>query len=121
MAYEKTEWKNGDVITSEKLNKIEEGIENGYFQLVEKIYDENIDKYKLNKTYSEIHELLINGIPTFIKESSPQSAGLSPITTTVQAEGMYGVGALAINIFTYEPSTYVFITDSENGYPILNE
>lgn len=28
MAYEKTNWATGDVITAEKLNKIEEGIEN---------------------------------------------------------------------------------------------
>ena len=33
MSYTPTEWKNGDTITAEKLNKIEEGIEenqNGY-------------------------------------------------------------------------------------------
>lgn len=28
MAYEPTEWKNGDIITAEKLNKIENGIAN---------------------------------------------------------------------------------------------
>lgn len=103
------------------MNNIEEGIENGYFQLVEIIYDESTDKYRLNKTYSEIHELLINGTPTFMKFSSTQSAELLPITTTVQAGDMYGVGALAINIFTREPGAQVYIADSENGYPILIE
>lgn len=29
MAYEKTEWKKGDIITAAKMNKIEEGIANG--------------------------------------------------------------------------------------------
>ena len=28
MAYEKTEWKKGDIITAAKMNKIEEGIAN---------------------------------------------------------------------------------------------
>lgn len=28
MAYERTNWQNGDVISSEKLNKMEAGIEN---------------------------------------------------------------------------------------------
>ena len=121
MSYEKQNWKTGDTITAEKLNHIEEGIEKGYFQLVEIIYDESTDKYRLNKTYSEINELLINGIPTFMKFSSTQSAELLPITTTVHAGDMYGVGALTINAFTYEPSAQVYIADSENGYPILIE
>lgn len=29
MSYEKTTWKKGDVITAEKLNKIEDGIADG--------------------------------------------------------------------------------------------
>lgn len=33
MSYDKTIWENGDVITSEKLNKIEQGIEDGNAQL----------------------------------------------------------------------------------------
>jgi hypothetical protein len=28
MAYERTEWTKGEVVTAEKLNKIEHGIEN---------------------------------------------------------------------------------------------
>lgn len=39
MAYIPTEWKNGDVITAEKLNNIEEGIEeNSNFKLIDCAY-----------------------------------------------------------------------------------
>lgn len=35
MSYTPTEWKNGDTITAEKLNHIEEGIENNNERIIE--------------------------------------------------------------------------------------
>ena len=35
MNYEKTEWQNGDIITAEKLNNIENGIANGYPKFIQ--------------------------------------------------------------------------------------
>ena len=43
MAYEKTEWKSGDTITAEKLNKIEDGIENNSSGLIIEFNFDNSD------------------------------------------------------------------------------
>lgn len=51
MAYEPTEWKSGDVISSQKLNKIEQGISNSVLRV-----DFDIDAGALNKTWKEIHD-----------------------------------------------------------------
>lgn len=41
MAYNKTTWANGDVITADKLNNIEDGISNLKKLIVTFDYDEN--------------------------------------------------------------------------------
>lgn len=65
MAYEKTEWKNGDTITAEKLNHMEDGIENnanGVF-IVRKVKStgEEPGDYHLNKTFGEIRSAFESG------------------------------------------------------------
>lgn len=54
MSYTPTEWKNGDTITAEKLNNIEEGIENNEALVVEFDYYQNpenvYDAYLISKT-----------------------------------------------------------------------
>ena len=57
MAYEPTEWKSGDVITSAKLNKLENGVAgavSGGAYIVNKIYNEPDDNYMLDKTAAEV-------------------------------------------------------------------
>lgn len=50
MAYEPTEWKSGDVVTSAKLNKIEGGIVSGGVLVV------TDTDGTLDKTWQEIHD-----------------------------------------------------------------
>lgn len=50
MSYEPTVWKDGDLVTSAKLNKIEQGIAS--HNVIEAIIGENI--ITLNKTWQEI-------------------------------------------------------------------
>ena len=52
MAYEPTNWQAGDVVTSAKLNKIEQGIAG--HNMVEGIVDEENETVTLNKTWQEI-------------------------------------------------------------------
>ena len=61
MSYEKKEWKNGDVITADLLNRMEDGIaeggQGGGSQLiVENTYDSENDCYTLDKTWQEIFD-----------------------------------------------------------------
>jgi len=55
MAYEPTEWQNGDVITAEKLNKAEQGIAAAGPLLVTVTAD-GATYHELDKSYKEITE-----------------------------------------------------------------
>jgi len=53
MSYEPTVWKKGDIVTSEKLNKIENGIANcGNIMVVN--YDPEVNR--TDKTWQEIYD-----------------------------------------------------------------
>lgn len=76
MAYEPTNWQNGDIITAEKLNKMENGIGN---LIIEWIDDEN----DLLVSYQDITDALSIGKMvylkhTFIDENIPTS--FAPLT-----------------------------------------
>ena len=74
MSYTPTEWKKGDLITSEKLNKIEEGIVNagssgGGVFIIEENWDEDGNIATLDKTLGEIKNAFSLKIPVFIMSS----------------------------------------------------
>lgn len=58
MAYEPTNWKSGDVVTSSKLNKMESGIVAATPYIVNMIWNEDSEKFSLDKTANEIMEAL---------------------------------------------------------------
>ena len=58
MAYTPTEWKDGDVITAEKLNNIESGITESDFFIVKIDVSNN---YTTDKTYAEAMQAYQNG------------------------------------------------------------
>lgn len=64
MAYEKTEWKTGDIVTAEKLNKIENQLVEGGSggSNVELIHIDVTDQYTkiCDKTYEEVSDFLSN-------------------------------------------------------------
>lgn len=59
MAYTPTEWQSGDIVTSAKLNKIENGIAgtNGLCVLTD---------YTLNKSYNDLVAMVNGGIIPFL-------------------------------------------------------
>ena len=72
MAYTPTEWKNGDVITAEKLNKLEEGVQEAsennlkyinfaYSSSSTRIYQEELT-YESDYTGAQLMELLSEGV-----------------------------------------------------------
>lgn len=72
MAYEKQTWVTGEVITEEKLNHIEDGIEeaaqSGGALIVNAVVQGDNDV--LDKNFAEIYEALHNGTPVYIKNIS---------------------------------------------------
>lgn len=64
MSYNKTTWTNGDVITAEKLNHMEDGIASGGsggVLVVSTVYDDDSGKTYLNKTFEEVKNFMLSG------------------------------------------------------------
>lgn len=71
MSYEPTNWKTGDVVTSAKLNKLENGVANagvgGAFIVNAVDHPEGL-YYQLDKTWLEIRNALLNGERVILAE-----------------------------------------------------
>ena len=53
MSYTPTEWKTGDIVSSQRLNKLEEGVEGAYEVMVINNNDNTLDK-----TWQEIYDAI---------------------------------------------------------------
>ena len=62
MGYTKTTWETGDVITAEKLNKIENGIGDVCFKMVGVTMDSNSTITEVNFTYNDVASMFSNHI-----------------------------------------------------------
>ena len=113
MAYEPTEWKSGDVVTSAKLNKLENGVAGAGGVLIVEMSmttgDHSEEIYTLNKTWKEIHDAFVAGVNVLISTSEGAEhilvvyVGNVDGVYTVDMNMQYGVSALTC--------------ESENGYP----
>lgn len=74
MAYTKTTWENGDLITAEKLNKLEQGVAN-IFHLLFPVNVININNTMTpDKTYAEVCALMDAGrVPIYIIKTQVSS------------------------------------------------
>ena len=99
MAYEPTEWKSGDVVTSAKLNNMERGIASGGVLVVT-----SDDVGKLDKTWQEIHDAAF----AIIKFGSESDFEIDIVNAMVGSDGSYLITAL---------SGLNYAATSANGYP----
>lgn len=76
--YVKTVWQTGDVITAEKLNNIEGGIENAY-----PFYIQYAEEFTLDKTYGDILEAVQNGMLPFVISPGENGFTIEPIVIGV--------------------------------------
>lgn len=104
MAYEPTNWKAGDIVTSAKLNKMEQGIAGAGPLMVERTSN------SLNKTWQEIHDAAL----AFI--CSPDGYIEEIIVGTLYEEGVskpYIVSAKGVGSAT----ELAYSASSADGYP----
>lgn len=87
MAYVEHLWKDGDIITAEKLNEIEEGIGTGDFFIDVIVNDEN--QTVLNKTYAEIEAIIDKGIIPWFKTQSGTRIEITIINAVLETSGQY--------------------------------
>ena len=83
MAYNKNDWKTGDVVTSTKLNNIEDGISNaskGMMYRINAVADgDNGELISIDKTVEEVAESIKDGyIPFVVLEMQYEQNGGSP-------------------------------------------
>lgn len=106
MSYTPTEWKSGDVITSENLNKLEQGVAaaggGGGGVLV--VNDNN---GTLDKTWKEINDAYTLGTTVLI------SVFNGTAMFAVQVSGLNN-GSYAIQIVGN-----AYFTNTEDGYPVV--
>lgn len=123
MSYEPTEWKSGDVITSTKLNKIENGIQaaasGGGGAL---IVGDNVDGTGLNKTWKEINDALQTMPVYYVYSVEGTEISSCPVISTTQSDGSYVVyiAGYMISGNHITMDAWKLETDSENGYPVYN-
>ena len=126
MAYEKTTWSTGDVVTAEKLNKMEDGIAGasagGVFIVHSQVFNEGT--YILDKTYTEIAEAMESS--TVLVKHSGGQMGASQVQGIVLSsyqsseydpsrDTYYDIYQVAVSLMG---TPYFYYTSSEDDYPI---
>lgn len=95
MAYERQTWKSGDVVTSEKLNHMEGGIEAGGLPIVPTT-STNPESFTCTKTFGEIKAMVDAGTPPLIKMAYDSGTGVAlvyyfPVIGYMLTEGQYAL------------------------------
>lgn len=118
MAYEKQSWKTGDVVTSAKLNHMEDGIGNaGGVVTIGVSHIE--DNFTLDKTWQEIYDTLREGVLCITQDDGLDGTSVASIGLITSAgitpDGHYYVYAIysgAAGITSME-----YTADAPDGYP----
>lgn len=90
MAYTPTEWKKGDVVTSEKLNKLEGGVAGAGGQLFVDITFAQDYSGTLSETFGTIKEAFLSGKQIWIRQTGEYETtyfAMSQIAPNVEGGG----------------------------------
>ena len=111
--YEPTNWKTGDVVTSAKLNKLEQGVAScGLVVHVVADATTEVQTKSLDKTYKQIKDAIENGFSPVILADYEGGAKY------VDLVDIYGFNSQA-SVYAVHLATadVTYTTDSEDGYP----
>lgn len=123
MSYEPTNWKTGDVVTSAKLNKLEQGVVNsGGFLKVTLSHDVQTQVDTMDKTWQEIHDALANGEYVILVNVYPEEHRASQLhiieacyVPGLTSDSYYGVFAEQFSDNTFNLIRFTCAT--ANDYP----
>lgn len=119
MAYIKQNWQNGDVITAEKLNHIEDGImeSGGGSTLIINVIEGGA-MWTLDKTWQEIYDAHSSGVVCIIKYTTEESGYNRQLSFNISlVESEVYTNHAAFNVVTYN---HTFSATSPNGYPSVS-
>lgn len=121
MAYEPTSWSTGDIVTAEKLNKLENGIASsgGEIFIVNTLLDEETGGMILDKTWQEIKDAfdsgkLILGVAAYGTEEQWQ-AGIAYLFGLMSNDSTHSYACIFLSGSNARGEQ--FLTNSKNGYP----
>ena len=119
MSYEKQTWAKGDIVTSAKLNHMEDGIAGaggGGVFVISAVFDEQTEKTRLDKTWQEIHDATFSVI---IRDDPMMGSKVYDYISNVRTtNGNYNVTTVSFKADNVRSFTYV--CNSADDYPVLN-
>jgi len=81
MSYKPTEWHNGDIVSEERMNKLEQGVENAYLYFLD-VEDDN-GSLSTTVTWQEVADIVDAGRYVILRciysTESPYSVWFSPL------------------------------------------
>ena len=117
MSYEPTNWKTGDVVTSTKLNHMEQGIAAAGQMIIVRIDPETTT---MQSTWQEIYDALRAGVFVYYNDHSDEDeTSFSAANNIIMYAGL-GDGAYYVDAFD-RTGFARFETDSATGYPVIND
>lgn len=119
MSYEPTTWKTGDIVSSEGLNKIENGIASCNPLIIGT--DSSATGFVLDKTWQEIYDAIKAGrTAVLVMEMLDHQGNLNAMASPVI--GIYGAGtSYKLWIYNYFDAAAVwnFVANSADAHPSL--
>ena len=111
MSYTPTTWQTGDIVTSGKLNKLENGVASSGSALVVHANEYGM----LDKTWKEIHDAMLDGLVAVVRDGGVQGVSSSFVQQAYSYDGNYVIGFV-----DYDGMTIDFLSDSANDYPVYS-
>ena len=111
MAYTKNTWETGDIVSSQKLNHMEDGIAGAYEVMV---INESTDGI-FDKTWQEIYDAMAQGkmcVVRVVGETTEEGITNNTVTSAFSSEGKYMVVIGGSETYTASSAT---------GYPEYGE
>lgn len=115
MSYEPTNWKSGDVVTSAKLNKLEQGLATNILLVQAIADDDSPTTFHLDKTWQEIHDAPFAIIKYIDDNSDIMTSIYIVVATGIIDDEHYVIAAMGytnINPFANSPDEYPTFTKS---------
>lgn len=122
MSYEKTVWTKGDIITSEKLNKIENGIAGRALIInvdTEIDIEADTETSTLNKTWQEIYDTMKSGNMAVIVVEHEEGGQMVAQEADVIIYVGLDTGVIPNEYKVITGYNNFYKTNSADGYPVL--
>lgn len=122
MSYQPTNWKTGDIITQEKLNKLEHRV-----FVIECNWNEETQEFVLNKTFQQIYDAWLMGNLCIIQRQVQygsyiflQTGIITNILNDDENSEYKLVASSSDDIGAHSFSSLAGHAESFNDYPIMN-